>query len=194
LIEIIQSRFNKVEEKEKLIDLIITNISDKIDFNDLKINYNSSNNFKIIKFIYENTLYTGNKYKYLLNLDNLISEIFNNINSNQNQTKDETVYSECINLYWKYLIFNLGSDSEKTFDVISEKLLNKNNSKNYQIVLSSLIQLANEEIKIFPEKSINFFKKLLNLIKGLKSTNLELLKNIFKLLIENLYVNIFILL
>jgi len=181
------------EEKEKINDYIMTNISSKIDYQRLiqdisTLNYKES--LTIIKYLYENLYYTGNKYKSFYDFDTLIEESTNK--SFSNKQTNEVIISEIIQIYWKFMVYNKNEDAEIIFTKLSNKLIQsvkgKQNVNMIKYVLKSLCILLEEEIKLFSYKTLNYFNQVENILKQSKTMNQEVLKDIYKTLIEIVYV------
>jgi hypothetical protein len=171
------------EEKERINDYIITNISSKIDYQRLiqdisTVNYKES--LTIIKYLYENLYYTGNKYKSFHDFDTLIEEATDKSFSNK-QTNEVTI-SDIIQIYWKYMIYNKNEDAELIFKKLSNKLIQsvkgKQNVNMIKYILKSLCILLEDEIKLFSFKTLNYFNQIENILKQSKIMNQEVLKDI----------------
>lgn len=181
------------EEKEKINDYILTNISSKIDYMRL-VEDTSNNNYKdtitILKFLYENIYYTGSKYKSLHDFDKLIDDVVNK--SFSNPSTNDLLITEIIQIYWKYMIYNRNEDAETIFTNLSLKLIQsikiKQNLNLFKNVLRSLCNLLEDEIKLFPFKTLNYFNQVENILKQTKIMNQEVFKDIYKTLVEIVYV------
>jgi len=112
------------EDKEKIYDYILTNVSTIIDYTKLIediSNTNQNDSLTILKFLYENLTYTGNKYKSLHDLNKLIEKSieksFNNIKS------CDVFLSEITQIYCKYMIYKKNEEAETIFTNMSCKLI-----------------------------------------------------------------------
>lgn len=183
-------------EKEILYDYLFTNISDKINKDDLLENYNKIHNQNIIKIIYDYSFFNNNQNKSILNLD-LIEKIIFNITIKN----DFQALNFYFDIYWKYLIYIKNKDIETVIDkFINDLIINKTfnkrskdqkfNNNLYKIFFDNIWKLIEEDIKFFPNKISEYMIKTDELIKKLKINDLSLLKDIFGCVIGVIYVYI----
>ena len=186
------------EEKEKINDYIFTNISSIIDYtklvDDIPSSIDNKESLTIFKFLYENLYYTGNKFKSNNNFDKLIENALEKSFTAKNT--NEIFLSQIIQIFWKYMIYNKSEEAESIFTKVSSKFIEclkgKQNLNLVKTVLKSLCSLLEDEIKLFPFKTLSYFTQIEIILKQTKIMDQEVLKEIYKRCIEIIFVTKFI--
>lgn len=181
------------DKKEQINEYILKNLSKLMDQQELIDGYISAHNYSLTQFIYDESTYSNNKYNNLFDLKNIITKII--LKNFENGTT--ALLNEYLNIYWKFAIYNLSQDAETTIDNLltlysqNKKKINQNFNK---IFFTNLIKIIKEDVKLFPDRSLALTNKIIELIRKTNITDLQVLKENFKNLIEMIFVNnIFIL-
>jgi hypothetical protein len=182
-VETIKQRVKKSEDE--LNNYINSQILGYINTEDMITNYDKPYIVRLSKFIFESLLFVKNAKA--AELETTIVKIIDNIIASN---KCEA-FNDYFDSYWKFLVYNKNNDIEQIYNhILNVILTSKTNYKFYLILINNLCNLIEEDIKIFPSKFPDYFKKIDDIIKTKKIRDLETLRNIWKRLLEILLNNI----
>jgi hypothetical protein len=188
LVNIVIEKSSDEENKDEIYKYLIQSIEPYIDQNDIIQNYTLSHNVSLIKFLFENTIYTHISLT-TLNLENVINKIIDAIIIGGLQSGA----NEYFNLYWRFLVYNKNQDIEQIYENLANLVKNKKSASSfYHMLLRNLCAMIEDDIRIFPQKFNKYIDKIDTLLKSAKITDITILKDIWKYMLEillNSYIN-----
>jgi hypothetical protein len=189
--KITEYKFNS-DQKDKINEYIINNIGNIIDQSSLVENFQSQESLSLCKYIFEESYYTGNKYKSIFDLENILIKIITKISEKTKSNLDWNMINIYLEIFCKFQSYNLNLSTETIMSNLNQLFLNKPLSNNFKkILIENLILLGQDELKLFSDKLNVFTAEILSLIKKFKLSDISILKGLFEKLILMIYVSIF---
>jgi hypothetical protein len=172
------------ENLDEAQDYLFKNIHMHIDTEDLAMNYLAQYNITLAKFTFEQCIF-NNQVNTSLNMEPLINSIITNIVESNYAEANVNAVNEYFNLYWKFLVYNRNQDIQQIYEQIVGLLTNKNKASGfYFMMIKNLCTMIEDDIKIYSERFDDYVSKIDNIIRMKKITDLTMLKDIWKTMLE----------
>jgi hypothetical protein len=197
LIDLLQNMINSIEQnklenenKEKLNDYIISQISLLINDEEIIKHPIQSDNARIYFYLLENSLFAQKRSQVKLLDEENIETIITNVLSNK---ENKELIGKYLNSYWQYLLYARNKNAKECYHSLIQKVdFNRKECWYYNTILQALTQLIYEEFRTFSDNPVGNTEKLIEFIQTAKcEKSLECLEKSFGIILDLIFVTFY---